>query len=305
MARRVRLVVLSRSSRIASTRRLIDAAEARGHQVRCIDPVTLQLQLGPERGRLVRNFKRLKTPDLVVNRSATQLAPFVLPMLEQFEAQGAVVLDRADAVGASRNLLRCLQRLSSCGLPVMRTVLARDVRALKALVSRVGGLPVVVRVQTSGDGPRAMVCESMQSLEASLEAVLGLGHDVVMQECVRLGQQSLEVIVVGGQVTAAVQRVFKPGRAARNLGDVEQLEPIERTAAIATLATKAAKACSLEVCSVELVQTKRGLKVASVSSCPALPQLEAVASVDVSTAIIAHGESLVAARNARPKMGES
>ncbi|HYQ82174.1 MAG TPA: RimK family alpha-L-glutamate ligase, partial [Anaeromyxobacteraceae bacterium] len=40
------LTVLSRSARIYTTRRLVEAARERGHQVRVVDPLEVELGLG-------------------------------------------------------------------------------------------------------------------------------------------------------------------------------------------------------------------------------------------------------------------
>ncbi|MER2563007.1 MAG: RimK family alpha-L-glutamate ligase [Myxococcaceae bacterium] len=296
----MRVVVLSRSSRIASTSRLIEAARARGHHVRCVDPTSLQLQLGARRGRLVRAYKLMRTPDLVIPRFAGNVAPFALPMVDQLEAQGAVVMNGADAIGVSRNLLRCLQRLSSRGVPVPRTVLARDSKALKSLVSRVGGLPVVVKLLAASEQRRVMLCESMQSLEAALEAVLGLGHDVVMQESIRQAQRDLQLLVVGGRVTAAVHRIAQPGRAARNLGQFDRIERATPSDEVRSLAERAAKACGLELCSVDVIEGKWA-RVADVNALPSLPELEIACERDLATEIIERGEQLVAARAPKSK----
>jgi ribosomal protein S6--L-glutamate ligase len=291
----MRVLVLSRSKRVASTRRLMEAARARGHHVRCVDPVSLQLQLGARPGRLVRSYKVMTTPDLVLPRFQASVGPFALPMVEQLSAQGAQVLNGADAIGVSRNLLRCLQRLSSRGVPVPRTVLARDAKALKSFASRVGGLPVVVKLLAVTEQRRVMLCESVQSLEAALEAVLGLGHDVVMQESIRPGQRNLQLLVVGGKVLAALQRVPAPGRAARNLGQFERVERATVSAEIEQLAQRAAAACGLELCSVDVIEG-RWARVADVDAVPSLTEFEAAAERDVCSEIIARGEQLVAAR---------
>lgn len=291
----MRVVVLSRSSKIASTRRLMEAARARGHHVRCVDPTSLQLQLGARPGRLVRAYKLMRTPDLVLPRFASNVAAFALPMVEQLEAQGARSLNGADAIGVSRNLLRCLQRLASRGVPVPRTVLARDAKALKSLVSRVSGLPVVVKLLAQSEQRRVMLCESMQSLEAAIEAVLGLGHDVVMQESIRPGQRDLQLLVVGGTVVAAVNRVSKPGRAARNLGQFDRLERCVPSPDVRALAEKAARACSLEVCSVDVIEG-RWARVADVNAVPSIPELEVATEQDLASLIIERGEQLVASR---------
>lgn len=291
----MRVVVLSRSSKIASTRRLMEAARARGHQVRCVDPTSLQLQLGARPGRLVRAYKLMRTPELVIPRFASNVAAFALPMVEQLEAQGARTLNGADAIGVSRNLLRCLQRLSSRGVPVPRTVLARDAKALKSLVSRVSGLPVVVKLLAASEQRRVMLCESMQSLEAALEAILGLGHDVVMQESIRPGQRDLQLLVVGEKVVAAVNRVPKPGRAARNLGQFDRLERCAPSDEVRALAERAARSCALEVCSVDVIEG-RWPRVADVNAVPSIPELELATEQDLASLIIERGEQLVAAR---------
>ncbi|MCA2978228.1 MAG: RimK family alpha-L-glutamate ligase, partial [Myxococcaceae bacterium] len=293
------VVVLSRTGRVPSTRRLVEAARARGHQVRVIDPATLQLQLGPGRARLVRAWKRLKTPDLVVPRFGPPAAPFALPMVEQFAAQGAVVLNGERAIAVSRHPMRCLLRMTTDGVPVPRTVLARDARALKGLVPRVGGLPVLVKLVEVSEAPRVMLCESMQTLESAVEAVLGLGHDVMMQESVRPGQQEVRLLVVGAKVVAAVARVMRPGRAGRNLGQPERIEPTRADEAVVSLAQRAAKSCGLEVCAVDVRRGRRAL-VTAVHAAPNLLEFE---PVDVADAIIAHGERLVAEQTVQRRRG--
>jgi ribosomal protein S6--L-glutamate ligase len=295
----MRVVVLSRTGKVPSTRRLVDAARARGHHVRVIDPASLQLQLGSGRGRLVRAWKRLKTPDLVIPRFAPLAAPFALPMLEQLATQGAVVLNDAQAIAASLQPIRCLQRLASDGLPVPKTVLARDARALKGLVPRVGGLPVVVKLVEVSEAPRVMLCESMQTLESAVEAVVGLGHDVMMQESVRPGQREVRVLVVGPRVVAAVTRVMRPGRAGRNLSHPERLEPLTPTDATVSLALRAAARCGLSVCAVDVRLGKRAL-VTAVHAAPNLLDFE---PLDVAPAIVEHGERLVAQQPVQRRPG--
>jgi ribosomal protein S6--L-glutamate ligase len=233
---------------------------------------------------------------LVIPRFAPSVAAFALPMVEQLEAQGARVLNRADAIGVSRNLLRCLQRLASRGVPVPRTVLARDAKALKSLVSRVSGLPVVVKLLSASEQRPVMLCESMQSLEAALQAVLGLGHDVVMQEAIRAGQRDLQFLVVGGKVVASVLRVPRHSRAARNLGQFDRLERCVASDDVRALAEAAARACALEVCSVDVIEG-RWARVADVNAVPSIPELETATEQDLANLIIERGEQLVDSRS--------
>ena len=67
----MKIVVLSRSRSIPSTRRLIEAAKIRGHQVRVLNPTALSVRLGGNRPGLVYRGKTLRLPDVVIPRIAS------------------------------------------------------------------------------------------------------------------------------------------------------------------------------------------------------------------------------------------
>lgn len=289
----MRLVVLSRSRRIASTKRLVAAAEARGHSVRVLDPAQVALVLGGPAPRLQYGAKLVSVPDVVVPRIASSLASYALPVLDQFVLRGAVPLNTARAIGQSRNPARCLQRLSSHGVEIPRTVLARDASQLKTLVSRVGGVPVLVKLVHGQERRGVMICESEQSLAAALEAVLGLGRDVVMQEYVRGSGRDLRAFVVGGKAVVAVRRRARTGRLSRTLSHLGRVDSVPLEPALATAAERAAQVCELDVCAVDLLETKSGsLKVFEVNASPALPDLEKATGVDLAALMIRHAEEL-------------
>ncbi len=122
-------------------------------------------------------------------------------------------MNTAQAIAQSRNKMRSLQLLSANGIDIPATVMARDAADLKAMVGLVGGVPVLVKLLQGQEKHGVMVCESLQSLEAALEAVLGLGHNLVVQQYVKNTGQDVRVLVVGGEAVAAVRR--RPtGRAA-------------------------------------------------------------------------------------------
>ncbi len=286
----MRVVVFSRSSRIASTRRLVEAARARGHHARVIDPSALQLVADSRGARLLVGRKTLRCPELVVPRFAASVTSFGLPMVEQLVHQGAAALNDAHGLEVCRSAAGCLQRLASAGVAIPRTVMARDAQVLKTMVDHVGGLPVLLKLLHRSDKGGVMRCESPHSLEAALEAVLGLGHDVVMQEYVTAPHRELRVIVVGGRALAAAARVPRKGP------DAPRLERAALTPEVSALTERAAGVCGLELCAVDVLEGKLAPRVFDVHACPALPELEALCSVDLAAAIIARGEQLVAAR---------
>ena len=55
----MKVTILSRSAAIASTRRLVEAARARKHHVRVLNPVKVEMHLDGQRANLYYQGKRL------------------------------------------------------------------------------------------------------------------------------------------------------------------------------------------------------------------------------------------------------
>jgi ribosomal protein S6--L-glutamate ligase len=294
----MKLVVLSRARTIPSTRRLEEAGRARGHSVRVLAPTEVAVHLDASASQLWYRRRQLVTPDAVVPRIGASVAAYGLPVLEQFALRGAVVLNSARAIGQSRNPVRCLQLLSSAGLDIPATVMARSAHDLRGRLKALGGPPVLVKL-LGGTGRRGvMVCESAQSLEAALEAVLGLGHNLVLQEYLRDASRDVRIFVVGGRALAAVSRTARAGRLSSSLSRHGRLEACALTAPLQDAAERAARICDLEVCAVDVLELDRGIRVFEVNASPALPDMEAATGIDLATPIIERAEQLLAARPA-------
>lgn len=294
----MKVVVLSRSPSIPSTRRLVEAARERGHTVRVLNPTQVSVHLDGRSSQLRYRSRRLKVPDVVLPRIAASIASYGLPVVEQFSTHGAIVMNSANAIGQSRNPVRCLQRLSANGIAIPSTVMARDAIELKAMVSAVGGVPVLVKLIQGSEKRGVMLCETEQSLQAALEAVLGLGHNIVMQEYVRRAGRDVRVFVIGGKAMCAVIRVPRPGRLSRTLSRIARLEPLRLTARVREVAEAAATLCELEICAVDLLDAETGApRVCEVNASPAIPDMETATGVDLASAIVMRAEALVALRS--------
>ncbi|MEW6431785.1 MAG: RimK family alpha-L-glutamate ligase [Myxococcota bacterium] len=294
----MKVVILSRSRSIPSTRRLVEAARGRGHTVRVMNPAHVSVHFDRKGSRLRYRGKVLKAPDVVIPRIAASIASYGLPVVKQFSSHGAVTMNSAYAIGLARNPARCFQKLSANGIDIPSTVMARDAQELKAMVPLVGGVPVLVKLLAGTERRAVMLCETEQSLEAALEAVLGLGHNIVMQEYARKAGRDLRIFVVGGKALAAVSRVPRPGKASRTLQRFARLERCVLTEPVRRAAEATAQLLQLEVGAVDLLEAKAGSpKVFEVNPSPSLPDMEAATGVDLATAIIERAEALVAARN--------
>lgn len=293
-ARPIRLVILSRSRAIYSTRRLVEAARARGMRVRVLPPLACEIHMDDRRSALFHRRRPVAPADAVIPRIAPSIANYGLAVVNQFALAGACVLNTADAIALSRNKMRSLQLLSSHGIAIPATVMARDARSLKELVHVVGGVPVLIKLLQGGERQGVMVCETVSSLEAALEAILGLGENVIIQQYVRGNRaKDIRALVIGGRVVCAVRRTPRAGRLSRTLGRGARFEPVELPEAIARIAARAARLVGLEVAAVDLLDDRGTPRVFEVNSSPGLRALEEATGMDLAGAIVEHAAVLV------------
>jgi len=205
-------------------------------------------------------------------------------------------MNSAAAIAHARNKMRCLQLLSAHGIAVPATVMARSAEDLKAMVRLVGGVPVLVKLLGGGNERGVMVCQTLNSLEAALEAILGLGHNLLIQEYVRKAGRDVRVLVVGGKPIAAVRRRPRMNRMAHTLNRGARFERIPMTEAQRRVATEASRLIGLEVAAVDMLDVHGRLKVFEVHSSPGLAEMEKAVGEDLATPVVVRAEQLARER---------
>lgn len=293
----MRLTVLSRSAKIHTTRRLVEAARARGVKARVVDPLEIELGLGDEPAVYWRR-RRFPATDVVVPRIGLSIHQYGLAVVSHLELMGLPILNGAYGIAASRNKMRSLQLLAAGGVRVPRTVMASNPSGLKEMVRLVGGVPVLVKLLSTSEKSGVMLCESLESLEAALEAILGLGQNIVVQQYVRGAKgRDLRVIVIGGEVAAAMRRTAPAGRFSRTLRRGAQFERADLPPAYARAAADAARVLRLEVCAVDMLDVKGRPLVFEVNGSPSIREAEAACAVDLAGRIV---DRAIAVAGARP-----
>lgn len=277
---------------------MVEAARERGLSVQVVNPVDCEMHLGGERPGLYHRRKPLAPADAVIPRIAPSIAPYGLAVVSQLGLSGAALLNSAEAIARSRNKMRSLQLLSANGVGVPPTLMARDPRSIREMVPMVGGVPVLIKLLQGGGRQGVMVCETMPSLEAALEAILGLGQNLLVQQYVRdESDKDIRALVVGDRVHCAVRRIPRPGRMVRTLGKGAALEPLQLSPTFERTAVRAAQILGLEVAAVDMLDHHGAAQVFEVHSSPGLQGLEAAAQVDLAGPIIEH--ALLLARRAQ------
>lgn len=285
------LTVLSRSPAIYTTRRLLEAGSARGHNARALDPLRCEMHLDGKRAHLFYERAEMPPCDVVVPRIASSIAAYGLSVLNGFELRGTPVVNGSAGIATARNKMRCLQMLAAHGIPIPSTVMASTASDLKAMVELVGGVPVLVKVLQGGERTGVMVCQSLQSMESTLEALLGLGHDLVIQQYAldRRGRD-IRTLVVGGEVVASARRRPKVDKLSRSLARGARLEKVQLGADFQRMAVEAARLVGLEVAAVDMLDLKDGPRIFEVNASPGLKDLEQATGQDLATEVVALAE---------------
>lgn len=293
------LTILSRSKSIYTTRRIAEAGRERGLSVRVVDPLEVEMGLG-EGPALYWRRRRFPHTDVVVPRIGLSIHQYGLSVVNQLELMGIPVLNGAYGISASRNKMRSLQLLAAAGVRVPRTVMASDPSRLRDMAKLVGGVPVLVKLLSANEKSGVMICESLQSLEAAIEAILGLGQNIVVQQYLRGAKgRDLRVLVVGGEVVAAMRRSPPVGQLARDLRRGARFEKAELPASYARVAVAAARVLRLEVCAVDMLDVKGRPRVFEVNSSPSIREAEAACGVDAAARIVDRALQLAEPRAAR------
>lgn len=293
------VTILSRGESVHSTRRLVEAARSLGHRTRVLDPLALQLGLGVGPPVIFRNEKPLTRTDVVIPRIAQSINTYGLAVVNQFDLAGTPLLNDATSIAQARNKMRLMQQLAHHGLPVPATVIGRGANELRQMVDHVGGFPVAVKLVEGPDKSGVIVCETAQSMEATLEAVLSMGHNIIVQRYVKPSEgRDLRALVVGGEVLASVRRHATGGKMRHSLGTGRAATAVRLTAEQRRIAVEAVRVVGLEVAAVDLLELRQsGTSVFDVHSSPGLRDLEAATGEDLALPIMQRAIAL--ARNRR------
>jgi ribosomal protein S6--L-glutamate ligase len=292
----MKIAILSRNSRLYSTRRLVEAARERGHTAVVIDTLRCYMNMATARPSMHYKGEEIDDVDAVIPRIGASITFYGSAVVRQFEMMGVYAVNESVAISRSRDKLRSMQLLArrDIGMPI--TGFAHSPDDIPDLIDMVGGAPLVVKLLEGTQGIGVVLAETRKAAESVIEAFLGIDVDIMVQEFIAESKGTdVRCFIVGDKVVAAMQRTGKPGEFRSNLhrggtAELAKITPTERR-----MAVRAARAMGLNVAGVDLIRSNHGPLVLEVNSSPGLEGIEAASGKDVAGAIIAFIEE-----NARP-----
>lgn len=278
----MKVAILSRNRNLYSTRRLVEAAEARGHEAHVIDTLRCYMNMATHKPTIHYKGKALEGFDAVIPRIGASITFYGTAVVRQFEMMGVFSLNESVAISRSRDKLRSLQLLSRKGIGMPVTGFAHSPDEIPDLIDMVGGAPLVIKLLEGTQGIGVVLAETRKVAESVIEAFLGLKANILIQEYIaEAGGADIRCFVVGDKVVAAMKRQAKPGEFRSNLhrggsASLIKISPEERA-----MAVRAAKIMGLNVAGVDLIRSNHGPLVMEVNSSPGLEGIEAASGKDI------------------------
>lgn len=289
----MRIAILSRNKNLYSTKRLIEAAEKRGHEVIVIDHMKCVLAIEQGRPHIYFDGKEITGVNAVIPRIGASATFYGTAVVRQFEMMKIFTAVESQALVRSRDKLRSLQILARAGLGIPKTAFASSPKDkdIDSVIDAVGGAPCVIKLLEGTQGIGVILAENRKAAKSVIEAFLKLEANMLVQEFIAEAKGAdLRVFVVDGQVVGAMKRQAKEGEFRSNIhrggtATVIKLTPEERATAI-----KAAKKLGLGIAGVDLLQSLRGPLVMEVNSSPGLEGIEGATGLDIAGKIIEYVE---------------
>lgn len=282
------IALLSRGSdRLYSNRRLIEAAQARGHHIQVVHTLRCYMDIASHDPSVHLGGRELPFFDAVIPRIGASVTFYGCAVLRQFEMMGSYPLNESVAITRSRDKLRSLQILARAGIGLPLTGFAHSTRNTKDLIELVGGAPLVVKLLQGTQGKGVVLAETQKAAETMIDAFRQLSADFLVQEFIKeAGGSDIRCFVIGTRVVAAMMRSAKPGEFRSNLhrggtAKLVKLTPEERSTAL-----RSARKMGLNVAGVDILRSNHGPVVMEVNSSPGLEGIEKATGRDIATQII-------------------
>ncbi|AFZ53130.1 30S ribosomal protein S6--L-glutamate ligase [Cyanobacterium aponinum UTEX 3222] len=299
----MKIAILSQDSSLYSTRRLRDAGEKRGHEIKVVNYLRCYMNITSHKPSVVYGGKELENFDAIIPRIGASRTFYGCAVVRQFEVMGVFSANESQAISRSRDKLRCVQILAREGIGLPVTGFAHDTEDIDGLIETVGGAPLVIKLLEGTQGIGVVLAETYQAAKSVIQAFRGLNANILVQEFIReAGGADIRCFVIGNKVVAAMKRQGAEGEFRSNLHRGGKAEKIKLTPEERSTAIRSAKAMGLRIAGVDLLRSNHGPVVMEVNSSPGLEGIEKATNIDIADKIIEFIEKNVESGNNRDRI---
>ena len=142
----MRIAILSNGPANYSTKRLVEEAKNRGHEVRVIKYKDCYLALDDKHPDVYYDGEKLEKFDAILPRISNNMTRYGCAVVRQFEMQGVWTSATSVAITRARDKLRAAQILAKYDVDTPKTLVSRNTSDIDDLLGQIG-LPVIIKLQ--------------------------------------------------------------------------------------------------------------------------------------------------------------
>lgn len=301
----MRIAILSNGNANYSTKRLVEEAEKRGHDVKVIKYKNCYMSLDEKHPDVFYKGQKLGSFDAILPRISNSMTRYGCAIVRQFEMQGTWTTSSSIAITRARDKLRAAQILTKAGIDTPRTFVSRNTTDIDALLDHIG-VPMIIKLATGTHGNGVVLADTKKAAKSALQAFYLYNEDgtnILLQEYIKESAGTdIRAFVVGGKVVASMQRQSLDDDFRSNLHKGGEGKAIKLTDHEKKIAVRAAKAMGLHIAGVDLMRSTRGPLVLEVNASPGFG-IERVTGRNVAGPIIDYIEHNATRRNTKDRVG--
>jgi ribosomal protein S6--L-glutamate ligase len=284
----LKIGLLASNPNLYSNRRIIEAAEEKGHDIEFLNIKDCYIKLDGENPEMhYRGGRVLSDFDAIIPRIRPSATFYGCALTRHFEAMGVYCLNSASSITKSRDKLFALQLLINNGLPIPVSGFANSPLDTEELINMVGGAPLIVKLLEGTQGKGVVLAETKKAAESLINAFKSLKANILVQEFIKEANgEDIRCFVVNGKVIASMKRTAAPGEFRANIhmgGSASFIKISNEEKRVALLATKT---MGLKVAGVDIIRGQKGPLLLEVNSSPGLEGIEGISEKNIAGSMI-------------------
>lgn len=267
--RNLKMLLFSRNFDIYSSRRLVEEARKRSHEMLLWDP-----EWPLERFKVI--------PDILIPRIPSFDFQVTLATLNSLERATPTVLNNSQSYRISRNKWLSYEFFRKNEIPTPKTHLLPT--------AQVSEFPCIVKELESSKGEGVFLVRN--SFELTQHATRLASQGLVQTFYPEAYGTDVRAFVIGNRIVGAMKRTAQPGEFRSNLSLGGVGEPCSLSEEETEIVLKTVSLLNLQVSGVDLLRTSKGSLVLEANPCPGLEGIEKYTKQNLAEKIILYAEEL-------------
>ena len=301
----MKIAILSNGPGNYSTKRLVEEAEKRSHDVHVIKYKNCYLALDDKHPDVYYEGEKLTGFDAIIPRISNNMTRYGCAVVRQFEMQGVWTSAASVAITRARDKLRAAQILAKYDVDTPKTLVSRNTSDIDDLLEKIG-LPVIIKLAVGTHGNGVILADTKKAAKSALQAFYLYNEDgtnILLQEFIKESAGTdIRAFVVGHRVVASMKRESLDDDFRSNLHKGGLGTPIKLTDQEKRMAIKASRAMGLHICGVDMMRSSRGPLILEANASPGFG-IEQVTGRDIASKIIDYIEHNAPRRNRKDRVG--